>query len=235
MGNKERKRRKRQYEKSFYQKGPNKGQEKEPNPIPEWDNNLLSEEYFKQLELLHTIRPNSFGTSSTIRKFKKWIDMYEVKTFIDYGCGKGHLVNTINDLYPNSCIGYDPAIEQWSELPKEKKEMLICTDVLEHIEPDYLVDVLKNIDSLFTKVAYLSIATCPASKSLPDGRNAHLIQEEPEWWKQTLQENINAKIIHEEDKIRATEERIRIIKNRATKILSIPNNKYIVVVEKNNE
>tara|TARA_R100001224_G_scaffold77436_1_gene48040 strand:- start:55 stop:540 length:486 start_codon:yes stop_codon:yes gene_type:complete len=161
--------------------------------------------------------------------------MYEVKTFIDYGCGKGHLVNTINDLYPNSCIGYDPAIEQWSELPKEKKEMLICTDVLEHIEPDYLVDVLKNIDSLFTKVAYLSIATCPASKSLPDGRNAHLIQEEPEWWKQTLLENINAKIIHEEDKIRATEERIRIIKNRATKILSIPNNKYIVVVEKNNE
>ena len=44
-----RKRRKRQYEKRFYQKGPNKGQEKEPNPIPEWDNNLLSEEYFKQL------------------------------------------------------------------------------------------------------------------------------------------------------------------------------------------
>ena len=166
--------------------------------------------------------------SSKVDSFKEWIDMYEVKTFIDYGCGKGYLVNTINDLYPNSCIGYDPGIEQWSELPKEKKEMLICMDVLEHIEPDYLVNVLKNIDSLFTKVAFLSIATCPASKSLPDGRNAHLIQEEPEWWKQTLLENINAKIIHEEHKIRATKERTRIVKRRRIEVPSMQNNKYVV-------
>jgi hypothetical protein len=232
---KERKKRKREYEKKikrYYQKGPQKGEEKKPSPR---DENLLSEEYFEQLELFHTIRPHSFGMASNIRNFEQWIDMYEIKTFIDYGCGKGCLVNTINDLYPNSCIGYDPGLKKWREVPKEKKEMLICTDVLEHIEPDYIINVLKHMDSLFTKVAYLLIATSAAKKSLPDGRNAHLIQKKPEWWKQTLLENINAKIVYEEYKIQNTKKRTKIIGDEKVTIKSIPNNKYIVVLEKNNE
>ena len=36
--------------------------------------------------------------------------------------------------------------------------------------------------SLSRKAAFLTIATGPAKKFLPDGRNAHLIQEGPDYW-----------------------------------------------------
>ena len=38
------------------------------------------------------------------------------------------------------------------------------------------------IDDYFTKSAWLIIACYPAKKILPDGRNAHLIVENPTWW-----------------------------------------------------
>jgi hypothetical protein len=60
--------------------------------------------------------------------------------------------------------------------------MVACIDVLEHIEPECLDNVLDHIASLTEAVAFLSIHTGPALKKLPDGRNAHLIQEPAEWW-----------------------------------------------------
>jgi len=184
-----------------------------------------SKEYIEQLNKLHE-RKNSFGQykPEALFEVQEWINHYKPRSFIDYGCGKGGLVNRLNDMFPNSCVGYDPGHPDWVEEPKKPAEMLTSTDVLEHIEPEHLTDVLKHIDSLFTKVAFLLIATCPAKKNLPDGRNAHLIQEEPEWWKPKLLENINANIVSEVYK----KETWRNKKTGA----DLPNNKYIVVMEK---
>jgi hypothetical protein len=102
--------------------------------------------------------------------------------------------------------------------------MLISTDVLEHIEPEFVANVLQHMDSLFTRVAYLLIATCPAKKSLPDGRNAHLIQEEPDWWRPLILENINANIVDEKYKLGTWT-------NKKTGQVNA-NNKFIVVLEK---
>jgi hypothetical protein len=43
----------------------------------------------------------------------------------------------------------------------------------------------------------LRIDTKPARKRLPDGRNAHLIIEQPTYWKTLLQEHIDGEIVYE--------------------------------------
>src|SRR5262249_17383902 len=61
-------------------------------------------------------------------------------------------------------------------------DLVACTDVLEHIEPECIGAVLDDIASLVRHLVFLVIATQPAKKTLADGRNAHLIQEPVQWW-----------------------------------------------------
>jgi hypothetical protein len=61
-------------------------------------------------------------------------------------------------------------------------QMVCCIDVLEHIEPEYLDNVLDHLATLTEAVALLSIHTGPAVKTLTDGRNAHLTQQPMDWW-----------------------------------------------------
>jgi hypothetical protein len=66
--------------------------------------------------------------------------------------------------------------------PPVPAELVCCIDVLEHIEPECLEDVLDHLEELTQRVAFISINTAAAGKTLPDGRNAHLIQRPMEWW-----------------------------------------------------
>jgi hypothetical protein len=44
---------------------------------------------------------------------------------------------------------------------------------------------------------WFRIACYPAKKYLPDGRNAHLIVELPEWWRKQLLANMDITIVSE--------------------------------------
>jgi hypothetical protein len=58
----------------------------------------------------------------------------------------------------------------------------VSLDVLEHIEPECLDDVLDDMKRCTLKGVFLSVSLVTAGKTLPDGRNAHLIVEPIEWW-----------------------------------------------------
>jgi hypothetical protein len=58
--------------------------------------------------------------------------------------------------------------------------------VLEHIEPECLDTVLDHIAKLTEKLAILVIATGPSKKLMADGRSAHLIVENADWWRTRL-------------------------------------------------
>lgn len=142
---------------------------------------LYTSEYITQLKEMHA-NPE-FGTCSIryAKAITNVINKFNVFSLIDYGCGKGDLAKYI---IPDNSVQihlYDPAVPEYDELP-EPQDMVVCTDVLEHIEPDCLDDVLASIKNSCTQVAFVSVCTCPASKNLPDGRNAHLIQKSPRWW-----------------------------------------------------
>jgi|SRR5688572_4287337 len=108
---------------------------------------------------------------------------FDAMSLLDYGCGQGRLMAAVQDLNCNlSCRDYDPAIPSKSA-PPVFADLVTCTDVLEHIEPDKLGAVLTHLRQLARKAVFVVIATRPSSKVLPDGRNAHLILEDESWWR----------------------------------------------------
>lgn len=111
------------------------------------------------------------------------------QTIVDYGCGRGTLKPAVEGEDQSMRVfEYDPGIPGKDILPKPG-DMLVCTDVLEHIEPEKINAVLRHIFLLSRKGAYLVISTGKARESLPDGRNAHLIIEPKEWWEEKLRES----------------------------------------------
>jgi FkbM family methyltransferase len=111
----------------------------------------------------------------------KLIESIKAKSILDYGCGKG----TLASMMPFPIWEYDPAIPGKEELPRAA-DLVVCFDVLEHIEPDLLGNVLANLKSVTKSVGYFVIHMGPAQKVYADGRNTHLIQRPRGWWEQVL-------------------------------------------------
>ena len=103
------------------------------------------------------------------------------RDILDYGCGKGLLAKRM----PWPIKEYDPAIPGKSERP-EPADMVICRDVLEHVEPECLDAVLADLARCVKKIGLFSISTAPSWDVLSDGRNAHLLQRPWKWWKEHL-------------------------------------------------
>jgi len=110
------------------------------------------------------------------------IDKLELDTVLDYGAGSN--LSLTQTLKPSRDIRYQPydiGVPEYADSP-ESAELVTCIDVLEHIEPEYLENVLDHLEELTEVVLFASVHMGPAGKVLDDGRNAHLTQEPPEWW-----------------------------------------------------
>lgn len=109
-------------------------------------------------------------------------DQLQATSVLDYGCGHGMLLEGLAACRPSLRLaGYDPGIPARAALP-EPADLLVSTDVLEHVEPEKLLGVLTHMRFLAGKAAYINVHTGPARAVLPDGRNAHLIQKPAAWW-----------------------------------------------------
>lgn len=98
---------------------------------------------------------------------------------LDYGCGKGTLAKAIPEL---NIVGYDPAIPECSTPPAGKYDVVVCTDVLEHVEPHSVNAVLDDLVRITGRALLVVISLVPAAKTLPDGRNTHLTVRHHRWW-----------------------------------------------------
>jgi 2-polyprenyl-3-methyl-5-hydroxy-6-metoxy-1,4-benzoquinol methylase len=104
-------------------------------------------------------------------------------TVLDYGCGRATLSAALPGV---QVVNYDPAIPEYAALPPPC-DIVVCTDVLEHIEPNHLDAVLKHLRECTRFTAHIVIATKPdGGKKLADGRDPHLIVQPPEWWRERL-------------------------------------------------
>jgi 2-polyprenyl-3-methyl-5-hydroxy-6-metoxy-1,4-benzoquinol methylase len=151
---------------------------------------LITEEYKKLNAELHESN-ELYGTSGA--KYGTFVadlmNRANTTDLLDYGCGKCTLAKGLEGC---SVRGYDPAIPEYSALP-EPADVVSCTDVLEHIEPELLDNVLAHIESLTNKAAFLVASTVPAMKILADGRNAHLIVQSGQWWFNKISEYFTIK------------------------------------------
>lgn len=149
--------------------------------------NLISPDYQHTLQEMHAQRPD-WGKSGP--RFLKQVDalIKEIDPLhaLDYGCGKGTLAKQLHTLHPALpiCL-YDPGIPAYHDMPGAC-DLVICTDVLEHIEPELIESVLQHIASLTKKAAYFIIHTGDCGHKLPDGRPAHILQRDQVWWEAKL-------------------------------------------------
>jgi len=142
----------------------------------------ITEEYRKMQQELHASRPD-YGVASVnfAPQVSQIINENNVTELLDYGAGKGRLAQSLKVNHNVRVQLYDPAVPEWSSTP-QPNEMVCCIDVLEHIEPELLDNVLDELKRVTKRLGYFTVHTGPAVKVLPDGRNAHLIQEPPKWW-----------------------------------------------------
>lgn len=106
-------------------------------------------------------------------------------TILDYGCGQSKLSDELSIRIGCTNYKYEPSIDELSTIEVSKVDMVVNTDVLEHIPEEILDSVLIKIKSLSTNV-YFNIHNGLASKILEDGTNAHCTVHPPEWWEEKL-------------------------------------------------
>lgn len=153
-------------------------------------NRLISPEYLALNRALHRDYPDYGATGQRRAMRAAMIAMqYQAKDVLDYGCGKGAL----RDAFPVAWqkVGghgaapafhcYDPAVPGF-DAPPSPRDVVICADVLEHVEPECVDSVLADLARLTKMACYTLISTRPAGKTLSDGRNAHLLVQPPDWW-----------------------------------------------------
>ena len=122
----------------------------------------------------------------------------DCKTLLDYGCGKAipydkdrckevdlrHPIQKLCNL--KSFDLYDPAYEKYATLPDKKYDIVVCTDVLEHIAEQDIDYVLTEILSRSKKIVFLNISCQPALKHFKEGKfkgkNVHISVFDPSWW-----------------------------------------------------
>ena len=149
-------------------------------------NSRISPEYVEQNRQLHQERPD-YGTSGQryAQVVSGLIRRFDAKSVLDYGAGKCTLQAALLQADPAfgwlEWTNYDPCIEGLDAEP-EPADFVACTDVIEHVEEQCIDAVMKDLRRLTLKAAFLAIATRPAAKTLPDGRNAHLMVREPGYW-----------------------------------------------------
>jgi hypothetical protein len=150
---------------------------------------LISEEMKALNQELHQRMPQ-FGTAAgkhVDEIYHEFIKPFDITNILDYGCGKNHFAIKMSSLYPGlNVTSYDPGVPAFATKPECTFEAVLCHDVLEHVEPEYIDNVLQDILQYGEKWFYLSIGLGPCQKKLADGRDNHLIQESSVWWLEKL-------------------------------------------------
>lgn len=141
---------------------------------------LISDEYKALLQKTHATSPG-WGTTATKHHLDKLLIATEgIKTILDYGCGKGALKPFL-EADGHVVDEYDPGIPGKDSIPRGHYDLVVCIDVLEHLEPDTVEANLLEMSILGDEL-FLIVDTVPAKKVLPDGRNAHLTVRDKDFW-----------------------------------------------------
>ena len=94
---------------------------------------------------------------------------------LDYGCGKGLGADNIIYNYPNLAVTkYDPFVESFATQPQGSFDMVVCYNVLQTVEQEYLLDVIDHCHALTGQHLLLNIL---CNKKSP---------RDLDWWTQAL-------------------------------------------------
>ena len=146
----------------------------------------ISEEYRRLQQQLHQNPQYGVASLSFAPLVAQIIRQSGVRSISDYGAGKQNLLKGLATAGITGLpyFPYDPAFPEYG--PPRAADLVCCIDVLEHIEPDRLDNVLCELESITDGLGFFSVHLRAAEKTLADGRNAHLIQKPSSWWLRKL-------------------------------------------------
>lgn len=173
------------------------------NPSPRYQ--LLIEQYCR----LHEEGEQNLGLSPAqtfngksllpqLERVRTLIRQTDAATILDYGSGKGeqyasrlespgggNTSTTVVDYWEiDEVCCYDPCFPPFSQLPDERFDGVISTDVLEHCPEEDLPWIVDEIFGHARRFVFSNIAAYPARKHLPNGENAHCTVRPAQWWGQ---------------------------------------------------
>jgi len=115
-------------------------------------------------------------------------------TVIDFGCGTGRPavrlqqagLDVIGVDFADNCLDPDVAIpfrrECLWDMPAIKADWGFCTDVMEHIPRERVLQTLASIRRCTRKGVFFQIATRPDNCGKLIGETLHLTVKPPHWW-----------------------------------------------------
>jgi hypothetical protein len=160
---------------------------------------LISDDYKQLNTALHEAEPEYASMAGHLGvSIARLCQNNGIGSVLDYGCGKGTLAPVLKAIGLD-VAEYDPAIPGKDGEPC-KAGLVVCVDVMEHVEPNCVDDVLQHIAGLAKSLAYFMIDNGPANKTLPDGRNAHLTVKGQAWWRERLSKYFDIKVFERVDK-----------------------------------
>lgn len=141
----------------------------------------ISEEYRAEQRKLHENARYGVASIGYAPLVRSLLAIGRFTSLSDYGAGKCKLRTALGANADGiNYFPYDPAFPEYGA--PEAADLLVCIDVLEHVEPQWLDVCLDDLASIARRLVLVTVHTGPAKKVLSDGRNAHLIQEPASWW-----------------------------------------------------
>jgi hypothetical protein len=168
--------------------------------------------YIKQCALHHKTS-KTFSGNGCLKHASEIITMareVNALTALDYGCGKGNQYarefefdGKTADLQGH--LGFlvdkwDPAVKQFAGTKLDHmRDLVWCTDVMEHIPEEDIEFVAGELVRLARKALFVTVATYPAKKNLPNGENAHVTVKPVEWWQDRFEGAVHERMRNQPD------------------------------------
>jgi len=106
---------------------------------------LISEEHRSSETKKHISDPDYGGEAIQYADhISTMINAMQIDDVLDYGAGKGELHRHLALDHEVALHLYDPAIKKIADLP-EPHDLVLCINVLEHVEEDSVQEVLDDI------------------------------------------------------------------------------------------
>lgn len=123
-----------------------------------------------------------------------WYHANECKTFCDFGAGDGRTIDTLIELgvRPEDVCGVDLIASRhervignwnlWADALPYPSDFGMCCDVLEHIPPKRVDDVLANLAASIRVAGWFQIAMFEDKAGADINETLHLTVEAFAWW-----------------------------------------------------
>lgn len=123
----------------------------------------------------------------------KLISETGAKTLLDFGCGRGDAYRSPHKLHHQWGISrknvtlYDPSFKQYAGRPVGRSDIVVCSDVLEHIPEEGVDRFVADLFNHAKLAVWASVCTRPARKCFPGTDiNLHCTVKPYQWWHDTF-------------------------------------------------